>query len=383
MIDRQPEAGLETSFANGGQVSVSHAEPWANPAAPFKVLKWLFDSDAPLLFRPTLDMHQWLWMAHSWSIACRIAPTGTPPRSSSSRLESRRLIQEIRSEGPPLRRAHQRHPAFLSRQARIRGRDPGRRIDAQVRLRPQRDRCRKAVRDRARLRRAAEPTSSARPTRRTMKAATRSNTRRRSPASASGWARLPLRHAVSPRSTPTARADTCNAVEMRTAARATAHLRARDVVVSLGCYSAPFLRPYGVRLNIYPAKGYSVTIPIDGSNAAPVTSLTDDEYKLVYSNLGDRLRVAGTADCRAIQRDLNIAALRGDPAQCAQPVSACGRFRHAPPSGPGLRPATPSNIPYVGPHALSQSLAQHRPRHARLDAGRGLRLSRGEHDRGE
>ena len=63
VIDRQPEAGLEASFANGGQVSVSHAEPWANPTAPFKVLKWLLDSDAPLLFRPTLDIHQWLWMA--------------------------------------------------------------------------------------------------------------------------------------------------------------------------------------------------------------------------------------------------------------------------------------------------------------------------------
>src|ERR1044072_9030638 len=44
VIDRQPAAGLETSFANGGQVSVSHAEPWANPSAPFKVFKWLFRS---------------------------------------------------------------------------------------------------------------------------------------------------------------------------------------------------------------------------------------------------------------------------------------------------------------------------------------------------
>ena len=39
VIEREPEAGLETSFANGGQISVSHAEPWANPAAPFKVLR--------------------------------------------------------------------------------------------------------------------------------------------------------------------------------------------------------------------------------------------------------------------------------------------------------------------------------------------------------
>ena len=51
VIDRQPAAGLETSFANGGQISVSHAEPWANPGAPLKILKWLGREDAPLLFR--------------------------------------------------------------------------------------------------------------------------------------------------------------------------------------------------------------------------------------------------------------------------------------------------------------------------------------------
>lgn len=50
VIDRQPAAGLETSFANGGQVSVSHAEPWANPGAPAKVLKWLMKEDAPCSF---------------------------------------------------------------------------------------------------------------------------------------------------------------------------------------------------------------------------------------------------------------------------------------------------------------------------------------------
>src|SRR5690554_8141243 len=61
VIDRQSQAGLETSYANGGQISVSHAEPWANPSAPLKVLKWLLKEDAPLLFRPRLDLRQWLW----------------------------------------------------------------------------------------------------------------------------------------------------------------------------------------------------------------------------------------------------------------------------------------------------------------------------------
>jgi len=51
VIDRQATPGAETSFANGGQISVSHAEPWANPSAPLKVLQWLGQEDAPLLFR--------------------------------------------------------------------------------------------------------------------------------------------------------------------------------------------------------------------------------------------------------------------------------------------------------------------------------------------
>src|SRR5690349_16887237 len=61
VIEREPAPALETSFANGGQISVSHAEPWANPAAPLKVLRWLFKEDAPLLFRVRADLRQWSW----------------------------------------------------------------------------------------------------------------------------------------------------------------------------------------------------------------------------------------------------------------------------------------------------------------------------------
>jgi len=61
VVDRQAGAGLETSFANGGQISVSHAQPWANPAAPATTLRWLLKEDAPLLFRMRLDPLQWRW----------------------------------------------------------------------------------------------------------------------------------------------------------------------------------------------------------------------------------------------------------------------------------------------------------------------------------
>jgi len=56
VIDRQDGAGLETSFANGGQISAGHAEPWAKPAMVPKILRWLGREDAPLLFRPRADL---------------------------------------------------------------------------------------------------------------------------------------------------------------------------------------------------------------------------------------------------------------------------------------------------------------------------------------
>src|SRR5258708_547517 len=61
VLDRHPGAALETSFANGGQISASYAEPWANPEAPLKILKWLGRDDAPLLFRLRADPRQWRW----------------------------------------------------------------------------------------------------------------------------------------------------------------------------------------------------------------------------------------------------------------------------------------------------------------------------------
>ena len=63
LVDRQPEAARETSFANGGQISISHPEPWANPGAPWQILRWLGRDDAPLKFRPTRDPAQWIWGA--------------------------------------------------------------------------------------------------------------------------------------------------------------------------------------------------------------------------------------------------------------------------------------------------------------------------------
>ena len=73
VVDRQPDAAMETSFANAAQISVSYCEPWANKDAPLKALKWMFRDDAPLLFRPQFPVgegwRQWRWGLQFWPSA--------------------------------------------------------------------------------------------------------------------------------------------------------------------------------------------------------------------------------------------------------------------------------------------------------------------------
>jgi D-amino-acid dehydrogenase len=103
----------------------------------------------------------------------------------------------------------------------------------------------------------------------------------------------------------------------------------------------------GLRLNIYPAKGYSVTMPILDESMAHQVSLTDDEYKLVFSRLGDRLRIAGTAELNGYDRNLNPLRCEAIVRRVEQLFPGAGDRSKAQ-YWTGLRPATPSNLPYIG-----------------------------------
>ena len=104
LIDRQDAAAMETSYANGGQISTSHAEPWANPGTPAQVLKWLGREDSPLLFRLRADPRQWAWSlaffreclpARSRANAAQIAAIN---RYSRTQLEALRAETGIQYE---------------------------------------------------------------------------------------------------------------------------------------------------------------------------------------------------------------------------------------------------------------------------------------------
>jgi D-amino-acid dehydrogenase len=346
VVDRQPAAGLETSFANGGQVSVSHAEPWANPSAPLKVLKWLLKGDAPLLFRPRLDVHQWLWLA-KFLVDC------LPHRADrhtaeivKMATESRGLIQKIRADEGFHYDERSKGILHFYRDKRE--------FDAAI---PVAELMRKYGCDRKVI--SADEVVEIEPAfaekRNEIVGATYTADDESGDALKFTQALAQVcekmggvflyNHQVTAldadrRDGEVRAVEICGPDGYRT-------IRARDIVVSLGCWSAPLLRPYGVRLNIYPAKGYSVTIPTNGSNTTPVTSLTDDEHKLVYSNLGGRLRVAGTAELSGYSRNLDTTRCEAILRAVKNLFPRAGNFEQAT-FWTGLRPATPSNIPYVG-----------------------------------
>ena len=118
-------------------------------------------------------------------------------------------------------------------------------------------------------------------------------------------------------------------------------------VAALGSYTPGLLRPLGLHLPVYPAKGYSATVPLKESSVAPSVSVTDDGHKIVFSRLGQRLRIAGTAEFNGFNTDLN-------PVRCQALLTRAQQlFPALDPAGEaqfwcGLRPATPSNVPFIG-----------------------------------
>ena len=124
-------------------------------------------------------------------------------------------------------------------------------------------------------------------------------------------------------------------------------LTADAYVVALGSYTPLMLRTVGIRLPVYPAKGYSATIPLTESSIAPTVAMTDDGHKIVFSRLGQRLRVAGTAEFNGYNTELNSVRCQALMQRTRQ------LFPELRPAGEpefwcGLRPSTPSNVPFVG-----------------------------------
>jgi D-amino-acid dehydrogenase len=140
-------------------------------------------------------------------------------------------------------------------------------------------------------------------------------------------------------------------VEVTTAEGRFERVHGDAFVLAMGSFSPLLAQPLGIRLPIYPAKGYSVTMPVKDAAMAHQVSLTDDEYKLVFSRYtserGDRLRIAGTAELNGYHRDLNQVRCDAIVRRVEQLFPGAGDASQAQ-FWTGLRPATPSNVPLIG-----------------------------------
>eukprot|EP00903_Cladosiphon_okamuranus_P004999 g4997.t1 len=344
VVDRQNQAGVETSYANGGQISVSHAEPWANPSAPLKVLKWLTKPDAPLLFRPTLDPNQWRW-ALSFLGQCTSARAAhNIRRMVDLGTYSRSQLQSLRKEtGIEYNHLEKGILHFYTNPAEFDGAKEPTRIMQDLG-------CDRQIID---ADRAVELEPALKPIQNRIAGATYTSE------DESGDARMftqnlakrcaeagvEFRYGTEILAFERAGERVLGVQTLRDGHHET--LRADAYVLSMGSFSAALARQLGIFLNIYPAKGYSITVPVKNEEAAFKVSLTDDEYKLVFSRLGDRMRVAGTAELSGYSRKLNYTRCRAIVRRTAEVMPEAGHWDQAE-FWTGLRPATPSNVPYIG-----------------------------------
>jgi D-amino-acid dehydrogenase len=347
VLDRQPQAAMETSFANGGQISAGHAEPWAKPSVLPKILRWLGREDAPLAFRPRADWAQWIWglgfvrecLPGRFERNCR-ALAGLAAYSGECLRELRAgtgLRYDQLSRGILHFATNGQDFEVLARGAEA-VRALG--IERQVKSAPECLALEPALKD------SQVPVTGGVYT----------------PGDESGdacrftreLAGLCAARGVRFRYASTMKRIDAAGGKARAVVLDNEAIGADAYVVALGSYSPLFLNPIGIRIPVYPLKGYSITLHLGPEHeaAAPSVSLTDEAHKIVISRLGNRLRAAGTAELAGY--DTTVNALR-----CA---AIARRLQGLFPglggvttyeSWSGLRPATPSNVPLIGRSRLA------------------------------
>jgi D-amino-acid dehydrogenase len=350
VVERQPEAALETSFANGAQISVCFCEPWASAGAPFKVAKWMLQDDSPLLFRPRLDPHQWRW-ALSFLGQCNDAAFARNVEQlvALGRYSHESLKSVVAATGIEYERLQRGILHFFSSAA-----DHESGVKAAGLMRDHGVDRRVLGRDEVLQ---VEPALKA------FGANIHGGTY--TPSDESGDARV-FTQKLAERCA--ARGATFlygpDVLGLDKAGERIAGVRVRDratgrgttltsdhVVAAAGSFTAPLLRPLGIYLNIYPAKGYSATLRLKRPQDASVVSLLDDTRKIAISRLGDQVRIAGTAEMAGYDTRVDTATAR---VRCEALVRRYEQLfpgvadTSQPNFWAGLRPSTPNNLPYIG-----------------------------------
>jgi D-amino-acid dehydrogenase len=345
VIDRETGPAQETSFANGCQISVSYAEPWANPQAPLKLLKWLGKSDAPLLFRPQFDWRQWVW---GLAFLRECLPSRLAPNIRAMvRLAqySQETLAQMRGDlGLEYNQLQRGILNFYRDQDEFDGsqkaadvmRDYG--LDRRV-----------VTADEVI---AIEPALA--PHRASIVGGdfTESDESGDVHAFTAQVAQHAQKAGVEFEYSTRITRVICEhgraaAVEVIRSDGSYDRIDGDAFVVALGSFTPQLMRPLGVHCLIYPTKGYSASYPIIKPEAAPVVSLTDSRNKVVFSRLGDTLRMAGTAELSGYSRTLSPVRCEAMTTLARELFDGILDFERVQ-YWSGLRPSTPSNVPIIG-----------------------------------
>ncbi|MHC1478659.1 D-amino acid dehydrogenase [Frateuria aurantia] len=339
-VDRQSEAGQETSFANAGQVSPGYASPWAAPGVPLKALRWIFQKHAPLAIRPQWDLAQYRWMWQMFRNCTAERYAVNKERMVRLSEYSRDCLDILRADTGIDYEGRQQGTLQLFRtqkQLDAAGKDIGVLEQSGVPYQ---------LLDRPGLA-AVEPALAQMGDR------------------LCGGLRL-----------PNDQTGDCELFTRRLAAMAAAEgvqfrygatierldTRGHEMdgvwidgrrevadayVLALGSYSPAMLAPLGIRLPVYPLKGYSLTLPIVDAERAPVSTILDETYKIAVTRFERRIRVGGMAEIAGFDLQLRQARRATLEQVVAELYPGGGDLRQAS-FWTGLRPATPDGTPVIG-----------------------------------
>jgi D-amino-acid dehydrogenase len=342
VVERNEDVALESSFANGGQLSYSYVAPLAGPGVLSKLPFWLLRGDSPIRFQPRLDPDQWRWLAQFVCACTQRKSELSTRRLLALSFLSRDLMRQLLTSEPGLHFSHSNSGKLVVHRKRAS-------FDAALRLLD--------------YQRSLGCEQQALDTRECVQ---------KEPA---------LAHLAGQLQggifTPSEDSGDCyqfcvemsrllqaRGVEFRLGTKVTALRRAHggarrveavandkvidadQIVLAAGAASAALLKPLGVRVPLYPLKGYSLTTQVDTHGNAPHISITDFERKIVYARLGDRLRIAGMADVTGRRADVDPSRVATLRAESAAAFPDAGNFDEAT-VWCGLRPATPQSTPII------------------------------------
>jgi D-amino-acid dehydrogenase len=346
VIERHPTVAQEASYANGGVISPGYSAPWAAPGMPGKLLSNLFKSESALSLRPTLDRALWRWIRR-WVSECELERY----RINATRMQriafySRDVLQQLREHYELDYEQTQGVLQLFRTEKDIKLTQPARDLLAENGIAHE-------MLD-ADAARAIEPALGNR-------------------VELAGGLYLPddesgncplfvkrMRQIAQSLGVHFHFTSTVHAIEhesTRVALRVDDNVFSADaVVVAAGADSAQLLKPLGIHLPLYPVKGYSATAPIRNFEDSPRASLIDESYKVSISRMGNRIRIAGTAELGTRPTDLRDAALRTlikvgndwfpNAANYNTANFWCGA-RSSLPDGPPLLGATPVRNVYI------------------------------------